>query len=56
MIKPEFPKATKVVANTSTETDVVELTPIDDPIGVVATKVVIDSISVESDKLEIEGE
>lgn len=53
MISPEFPKAIEVVANTSIENDSIELIPIEDEdsIEIVATKVVIDSISTDSGKI-----
>ena len=58
MISPEFPKATEVVANTSIENDSIELIPIEDEdsIEIVATKVVIDSISTDSGKIGDWGE
>lgn len=56
MINPEFPEATEVVANVSTEFGYVELTPVEDeePIQIIASKVVIDSISIEKGKIETE--
>lgn len=54
MVEPKFPKATEKVANVSTENGSVETQPIldKDPIRVIVTEVVVDSISTESGKLE----